>query len=432
MVVAAKQTVRGKGFNLEDGEQAAKFLVRAGEGLASSLDYETTLETVAHIAVPSLTDVGFLEMIQDGRFKAVAAAHADVRKEGWLRKLTVTSGAASPPTTVRAFRTGQPVIVKTLSDRELAEFAQQEGVPLDPRTIDGIHQIGPGSGISIPLVARGRTLGVLSLGRLGATRPFAKHELSLIRRLARQCAQAVDNARMFNEVTEAARASEESIATTSHELRTPLSEIKGFVTTLLRSDTEWDKETRTDFLREIDRDADRLDALISDLLEMSRLAKDDYLPLEPTPTLPVALVNGALEGMRFRLSGAEVQIDSEFWALPAVRVDARRIEQVIANLIENAIKYASGSDIHIWGRVVDAGTTVEIVVDDDGPGIPVEDLQHVFERHYRGTRRERSEIPGTGLGLTIARKIVERHGGRIQAENRSGGGARFIIGLPAA
>jgi signal transduction histidine kinase len=126
----------------------------------------------------------------------------------------------------------------------------------------------------------------------------------------------------------------------------------------------------------------------------------------------------------------EVEIGSNLRRLPAVWVDARRIHQVITNLVENAFKYAPGSDIRLWGRVVDAGNTVEIAVEDDGPGIPVEDLEHIFDSYYRGATRERSEVPGTGLGLAIARTIVQGHGGRIRAENREGGGARFVVSLP--
>jgi len=112
-----------RGFRLDNCEQTAKFLMRASEELARSLDYETTLQTVAHVAVPYLTDLGIVEMVQDGRLKPVASAHTDARKEGLLRKLAVTSGADSPANAVRALRTRQPVIVKTISDRLLWEFA---------------------------------------------------------------------------------------------------------------------------------------------------------------------------------------------------------------------------------------------------------------------------------------------------------------------
>ena len=117
--------------------------------------------------------------------------------------------------------------------------------------------------------------------------------------------------------------------------------------------------------------------------------------------------------------------------LPVVYVDPRRLEQVIANLVENATKYAPGS-IYISGGIADGGRAVDIVVDDDGPGIPVANIDHIFDAFYRGRSVRRSETPDTGLGLAIARTIVEAQGGHIRAENRHGGGARFTISLPVA
>jgi signal transduction histidine kinase len=433
MAVTESESANRKGCSLDDGQQAATFLVKAGEGLAQSLDYETTLQTVAHVAVPSLTDLGFVEMVgADGRLRPVASAHVDARKENWLRDLAVSSAFASPPTALRALRTRRPVMVAKVSDRVFSEFAQEERVPLDPCTIDTIHELGPRSGVSMPLISHGRSLGVLSLVRLDGSPPFAPHDLPLIQQLARQCAQALANARLYHEATEAARVREESIATTSHELRTPLSEIKGFVTTLLRSDVEWDSETRTDFLREIDQEADRLEALIGDLLEVSRLANNGHMHFDRGPIQPAVLVRRSLDRVRVRSSNSAVEVDSGLRALPAIWIDARRIEQVIANLVDNAVKYAPGSRIHISGRIADAGANVDVAVEDDGPGIPVDDLDHIFDRFYRGRSQERSEVSGTGLGLAIARMMVEGHGGRIRAENRSGGGARFVLSLPTA
>jgi signal transduction histidine kinase len=243
---------------------------------------------------------------------------------------------------------------------------------------------------------------------------------------------AVDNARLYRDAQDAVRVREEFLATTSHELRTPVSEIKGFVTTLLRTDVEWDEPTRRDFLREIDSEADRLDALISDLLDMSQLVSSGAQHFSRAPTPPAVLVSRGLDRVRGRLALSPVDIDSGLGTLPAVWVDARRIEQVFANLLENAIKYAPGSAIRIAGARADAGRMVDLWVEDEGPGIASDDLAHIFDTFYRGRSPERSDIPGTGLGLAIARTIVEGHGGRIRAENRPDGGARFVVSLPTA
>jgi signal transduction histidine kinase len=347
-----------------------------------------------------------------------------------MRELAINSDAESPPVALRAFRTRQPVIVPEMSDTVLYAIAQEEHAPPDGETMAAIREIGPRSVMAMPLVARGRVLGVLSLARLDGAPRFGPQDVPVIQQLARQCALAVDNADLYRQAKEAVRVREEFLATTSHELRTPLSEIKGFVTTLLRADAEWDEATRQDFLHEIDREADRLDALISDLLDMSRLLSGGSQAFQRAATPPAVLVCRGLERVRVRLSNTPLDIDRELGTLPPVWVDAKRIEQVFANLVDNATKYAPGSAIHISGGLADAGRTVELWVEDEGPGIPADDLAHLFDRFYRGRLRERSEVPGTGLGLAIARTIGEGHGGRIRAENRPGGGARFVFSLP--
>jgi signal transduction histidine kinase len=416
-----------------DPGASAAFLVSVGEELARSLDYETTLQAVAGQAVPFLADICVVDLADaDGRLKPVAVAHADPEKLDWMRDVTIKSGMESPANAVRAMRTREPVVVADLSETAVGRLAREERVALDPRAIAAIREVGPHAALSTPLIARGRVLGVLSLLRLRGAPKFEENEVPLIQQLARQCAQAVDNARLYRESTEATRVRDEFLAATSHELRTPLSEIKGFVTTLLRTDVKWDKSTRQDFLREIERDADRLDALILDLLDLSRLASGGRLHFVGSRVSPAVLVSGALDRLRIRLSNSRLDIDSKLGVLPPVYVNAGRIEQVIANLLENATKYAPGSSIHVTGEVVDDGVNEELVIEDDGPGISHEDLERIFDRFYRGSTVERSEMPGSGLGLSVARMIVDAHGGTITADNRPGGGARFVVTLPIA
>jgi signal transduction histidine kinase len=407
------------------------FLLRVGEELANSLDYETTLQSVARQAVPVLADLCVVDLIgSDGRLRPVATAHIDAAKQTRLRELAL--GDESPATVLRAFRTRQPLIVPELSDTVMNELAREEHAPVSPRAMAAMRVLRTKSSISMPLVARDRVLGVLSLARLETSPPFGPLDLPLVQQLARQCALAVDNALLYRDAQEAVRVREEFLATTSHELRTPLSEIKGFVTTLLRPDVEWDEPTRLDFLREIDRDSDRLDALISDLLDMSRLVSGGSQNFERAPTAPAVLASCGVDRVHGRLSDVALEIDPGLGSLPAVWVDARRIKQVFANLVENAIKYAPGSAIRLSGALAQAGRIVELWVEDEGPGIPADDLAHIFDTFYRGRSSERSGIPGTGLGLAIARTIVEGHGGQIRAENRPGGGARFVFSLPVA
>ena len=185
-------------------------------------------------------------------------------------------------------------------------------------------------------------------------------------------------------------------------------------------------------MHEIDREADLLDTLIKDLLDISSLASGARQRFDRAPAPPAVVVSGGVDRVRGHVSRGVLDINPDLGALPPVWVDVRRVEQVLANLVENATKYAPGSAIHVSGALVNTGHEVELWVEDDGPGISADDLAHIFDKFYRGRSAVRSEVPGTGLGLPIAQAIVEGHGGHIRAENRPGGGARFVFSLPVA
>lgn len=412
--------------------QSQQFLLRASRKLARSLDYETTLQTVAHVSQPFVSDMCVVCMVApDGQLKPGGVGHVNPSTESWFSELATYDAVRPPGFVIRAVRTRKPVLLPELSPAALDGIAHEEHVQNDPTLLVAVDGTAAKSGICMPMIARGNVLGVLSfMWRDGAAVQFDSQDLGLIQQLTRLCAQAVDNASLYQAAVEAARVHEESLATTSHELRTPLSEIKGFVTTLLRSDVDWDAETRQDFLREIERQADRLNALIGDLLDLSRWSSSGYINFERASTPTEMLVHTAVDRVRAHLSNSALEIDAGLAKLPPVWVDAKRIRQVLGNLVENATKYAPGSQIRISAGVAHSGTAVDMLVEDNGPGIPVEDLDRIFDRFYRGRAGRRSEVPGTGLGLAIARMIIEGHGGTIRAENRLGSGARFIVTLP--
>jgi K+-sensing histidine kinase KdpD len=239
--------------------------------------------------------------------------------------------------------------------------------------------------------------------------------------VARTAAEAATRA-----TQQALRVRDEFLASASHELRTPLGHIKGFVSTLRQTDVEWDEATRQDFLGEIEREADRLAKLIGDLLDMSRLESGGLDEIERAPSPPRTLVTGGLDRVRGLLNGRAVIVDAPP-DLPSVLVEPSQIERVIANLVENAAKYAPGeSAITVAATVV--GRELQFRVEDEGPGIPDEDLDRIFERFVR-LKHDGDTVPGTGLGLAICRRIVEAHGGWIRAENTTSG-VQFLVGIP--
>ncbi len=219
---------------------------------------------------------------------------------------------------------------------------------------------------------------------------------------------------------------QEFVANVSHELRTPLSLIKGYVETLL--DGARDKpEVATKFLETIDRNAERLKLLIEDLLTISEL-ESGRLQLNLHAVALVPVVAKVLEDFKSRAEAKGTLLINQAPDL-TVHADTDRLEQVLGNLVDNAIKYgrANGS-VTVGGRLMDGGQ-VEIFVQDDGPGIPREALERIFERFYRVDKARSREQGGTGLGLAIVKHIVQSHGGRVWAASEPGRGATFSFVL---
>ena len=217
------------------------------------------------------------------------------------------------------------------------------------------------------------------------------------------------------------------ISVISHELKTPVALIKGYADTLLRKDAHWDPETTRESLTVIVEEADRLNQLIDDLLDASRLQAGG-LPLEMEPVALDAMAEHVAD--RFRTQTQLHEITTRFPAsFPAVIGDAERLEQVLNNLITNAIKYsAGGGRIEISGRV--SPDEVIITVSDEGMGIPPDEQPRIFERFFRGARERDQHTPGAGLGLYLARSIVAAHGGRMWVESNPGEGTRFSFAIP--
>jgi signal transduction histidine kinase len=215
------------------------------------------------------------------------------------------------------------------------------------------------------------------------------------------------------------------ISIISHELKTPVALIKGYVSTLRREDADWDRNVVDDSLEVIEEEADRLTTLIEDLLDASRL-QSGALSLKPTDVLLPDLVKQLVE--RFSVQTENHQITSDFPPnFPVILTDENRIRQVFNNLITNAIKYSADGEIRISGQV--RPDQVIISVSDEGPGIDSTDLPHVFDRFYRSTQAVK-KTKGAGLGLYLARAIIEAHRGRIWVENRPAGGAQISFSLP--
>jgi PAS domain S-box-containing protein len=219
---------------------------------------------------------------------------------------------------------------------------------------------------------------------------------------------------------------DEFISMVSHELRTPLNHIKGFATTLLQTDVEWDLVAQRDFLGSINREADRLTDLVEKILHLSRLEVEGF-PMDKEWWQVDDLIDGALQRRRSIIADRRIVLDLSP-GMPALFVDGREIEVVLMNLIENALKYSDPTTPITLSTSLLPGQALFCVAD-QGIGIPAEHQERIFDRFYRvytGRRR----MPGTGLGLAICRRIVQAHRGHIWVESTPEVGSRFCFDLP--
>ena len=394
----------------EREERRAAFLAAAGQELAGSLEYEQTIATVAKLIVPNLAELCAIDLVEDeGGLRRVAIAHRNPEEEPRLAAGIGSVREEVPEALVRVLQQREPALVGASSG--LYEFVTGEANGAG-RTL-----------IFLPLVTRGQTIGVAAaVSREG--KPFTPDDLPLSAELARRASLSIDNARLYRESQQAVRAREEVLAIVSHDLRNPLNAITLGASLLQTSENLSDDDREQ--LDAIVVSARRMSRLIADLLDVTRLEGGKRLPIEPAPVAVTEVLHEAQELFRVQASVATVSIDYDAPGGAVVHADRDRVMQVLSNLIGNALKFTPpGGRISVRAALRDAEVLVS--VSDTGPGIPHEHLDHIFNPYWQAKRAERL---GAGLGLPIARGIVEAHGGRIWAESEPGEGTTFFFTLP--
>ncbi|MCC7107149.1 MAG: GAF domain-containing protein, partial [Chloroflexi bacterium] len=408
---------------LELAERRARFLAEAGEVLAGSLDYETTLGTIAQLAVPLLADWCVVDMLEtDGRIARVAVVHADpahAELAELIRRYRPDPRAMTDIGTV--LRTGVPRLVPDYDTTYLPHVAH------DREYIQAIHSMGQRSVIRVPLVAHRQVLGVISLSATSGRR-YGPDDLALAEELARRASLAVENARLYRQAQEAVQTREEFLSVAAHELRTPLASLLGFTQLALRrlSQISEDDPRLETLLSHVYQQANRINRLIGQLLDLSRI-QAGRLMLDPVATDLSALAEEVVQAVQARSSQQEVVLKTPGELV--VEADPLRLEQVLTNLLDNALKYGP-EDQRIEVEVADPGDARSALVSirDHGVGIPTELHDQIFDRFFQARPDDR--VKGLGLGLHISRQIVDLHGGTIRAEAPPDGGIRFVIRLP--
>ncbi len=433
-------------------ESAQSILSEAGAALAASLDYDTTVETLGRLCVPALAELCVIDFVAPGAAdgplgngreasplvaRRALAQHADPERAHLANKLLDYPQrflAGSIPAQVRS--NAQSRLLSQVTDEILRAAAY------DDEHYALLHELNIRSAIVAPLIARGGLIGIVSLVNTAERPPFSEYDLHIVEELMRRAALALENAHLYSEAEKARheaeaadRAKDEFLAVVSHELRTPLTPILGWVS-MLRDEGKpgtpgaLDDDTRAHALLTIQRSAEQQAQLIDDLLDVSRIISGNArLHLQPVRLR--SIVEAALETARAQAGDKNVAIWTSFDpALGVVEGDGRRLQQVVANLLSNAIKFTpSGGRVEV--QLADRDGCAELMVRDSGIGIEPEFLPQVFERFSQADSSTSRTFGGLGLGLAIARHIVQLHGGTISASSEGQGqGAAFFVTLP--
>jgi PAS domain S-box-containing protein len=529
----------GSNTDIDDqkrAEEAQRFLVEAGEALAGSLDYRSTLTAVAKLAVPRIADWTRVDVLERDRLRTLTVEHVDPQKIDTALELARRSpeGRDAPHGPPRVLRTERSELVPEITEEMLAA-----------RAADDLHlglarELGFQSYMCVPLFARGRVFGVMSFVSAESGRRYGPSDLALAEELARRAGTAIENAQLYREVEERAQAArvletvgdgvflvdqegvirlwnraaealtalrradvvgrraedvlpgwlplsarvrvagapgpaaaetvplelpagerwisisgvgfdegtvyafrdlteeraleelrQDLVATVSHEVRTPLAAIYGSALTLTRDDLELEQELHSKLLEVIVAESARLADIVNDLLLASQLDAGS-LELQIERCDARGLTESVIDAARTHLpENVTVDLEAPTDDLPDVAADAGELRQVLANLVDNAIKYSpDGGAIRIRLEARDAHVRFEVA--DQGLGVPPAEQARIFEKFYRLDPHMSRGIGGTGLGLYISRELVKRVKGRIWVEPNRDRGSVFYVEIPTA
>ena len=412
-------------------EEKLRFLAEASDVLASSLEYETTLASVAQLAVPTLADwcvVDISDTAQQSQ-QPLAVAHADPAMIDLVRELLrrYPRDPNSDSLVTRVLRSGRSELLAEIPEALILAAARDE------THLEILRTLGLSSVMVVPLVARGRTLGALTLAMANSGRRYGAEDLSLAEDVARRAAQAVDNARLYREVQTALHTRDEFLSSAAHDLKTPLTSIKGLAQLAQRRAARMQMAESDKIVETLDRiefSATRMTRLINELLDVARLQMGQPLEIERRSTDLVALSSQTVAEHQALTERHQIQVESHAAHLIGAW-DAARLERVLGNLLSNAIKYSpDGGEVLVSVGLDPSDERVAlVVVRDHGVGIPPGDLPRIFERFHRAANVT-GQIPGTGIGLAAAHHIVEQHGGTIEVQSNVGEGSTFTVRLP--
>lgn len=405
----------------ERARERLQLLARISDDLATSLDPDSALKRLAVQVVPDLADYCITYSCDGSSIRRLGLAHGDPAKLPLLEALAATGSPTLDDATGAGavIRSGHDTLTEEVTDRVI-----EEGT-LDARHREAVRALRPCSTIIVALRARGTTLGAIALvTTVDSNRRYDSEDFRLARELASRAALLIDNVRLLARANAAVRARDDMMAVVSHDLRSPLQSI-ATATSLLQLDGS--PARRLEALETIELATSQMDRLLADLLDISRI-EAGQLTIEAEAADVGSLLREAEALFRPLASDKAVRFGCIVGdRLPSMRVDRGRMLQVLSNLLGNAIKFAHrGGRIELSAKLIDG--KLRVAVTDDGIGIEEDDLPRVFDRFWRGAHG----YGGTGLGLALAKGIVEAHGGTLSVDSRAGEGSTFAFELEPA
>jgi PAS domain S-box-containing protein len=408
---------------LREGERRERFLAVVSATLGSFLDHGSALRALTQLVVPVLADFCFFDAIgSGGTIERISWKHVDDGRDAWLEETRhdLFPDAPERHPAARVLAAGVPEFVPDVTDAWIDRVADS------PQHREFLRTLGVRSLIRVPIALADEPLGVFTLGLSQSGRRYTDSDLFLALAIARRTAATLRNARLYGELQQAIRGRDEVTSIVSHDLRNPVNTIYMAASVIADFDlTEAKRRQQVDVIR---RCAIQMTRLLDDLMEMSK-AEGGRLNVEVRPEELAAIASEARDS--FQLRAAELDLELRFDVphdLPPVLVDRQRIHQVLSNLIGNAIKFTPRGGRIILRAETDANE-VRVLIQDTGIGIAKANLAHVFDRFWQAKRTSRASA---GLGLAIAKSIIEAHGGRIWVDSTEGSGTEFSFTLPIA
>ncbi len=408
---------------LVDAQKRLLFLSEASKLLSSSLDYKTTINNIATLAIPYIADWYIVDMLNEkGQMELLSVAHADKKMVRFAKEYRKTHPVdlSTNSGTARVIKTGKSEFIPIVTDEMIVDSVKNK------KELKLIRSLGFTSIIMVPLLVQGTVFGAMTLVSAGSKRIFSETDLSMIEELGTRIALAIQNVKLYTEAQKAIDVRDEFISVASHELKTPLTSLKLFSQVLKQQVEKRGVIDFSKYFEKMDNQVSKLAVLVEDLLNITKLEHgkmEFYMEEFNIENVLKDAIETLMPMARFHKIVLKGKSTKNIYG------DKYRIYQVVTNLLTNALKY-SPSAKNIDVRVGTSKAGIRLSVRDYGIGIDKKHLAKIFDQFYRVTGSKEKTYPGLGMGLYIANEIIKRHGGKMSVKSIKGKGSEFSFTLP--